>query len=361
MNPSHFVEHGGPDDGSPITWDFSTNANPLPPPPGLLDAVAQADRRRYPDPRYTALRACLSTHWRADAARVLPTAGSSEAIRRLSLAACLHGVREVWVPEPGYGDYRAAAQALGLQVHAYGDGHALLTALAASERPTLVWLCEPCNPTGHSLPPSFWIGLSDTLAGRAGLLVALDRAYEPLRLQGEDPVPAHLARQCWQLWSPNKALGLTGVRAGALLAPEPAGAPWLAALHELAPSWVLSAEGVALWHAWCDMATQDWLARSRATLLAWRDEQQSLLASMGWQIQPSITPFFVARPPGTAMRDAALRHAWLQTLRTEGLKLRDATSLGLPGWLRLSTQGPQARQALQRALVHSAGQWRDAA
>jgi histidinol-phosphate aminotransferase len=36
--------------------------------------------------------------------------------------------------------------------------------------------------------------------------------------------------------------------------------------------------------------------------------------------------------------------------RAQGLKLRDATSLGAPGWWRLSAQGPQAQQALQRVL-----------
>ena len=361
MNPSPPVEHGGPDDGPPIAWDFSTNANPLLPAPGLMEALAQADRRHYPDPRYTALRARLAQHWHADAARVLPTAGSSEAIRRLSLAASLQGVRDVWVPVPGYGDYRAAAQALGLQVHDYGDAQTLLPALAASNRPMLVWLCEPCNPTGQSLPPEFWGELAATMAARPELIVALDRAYEPLRLQGDDPVPHHLARQCWQLWSPNKALGLTGVRAGAMLAPDQGHEQWLAALAALAPSWVLSAEGVALWQAWCEAPTQAWLHQARTTLRAWRDEQQAMLSSMGWQIQPSVTPFFLTRPSAPAWPDAGARQAWLQALRTQGIKWRDANSLGLPGWWRLSTQGPQARLALQRALEHSARHWKDAA
>jgi histidinol-phosphate aminotransferase len=361
MSPSRLVEHGGPDDGPSIAWDFSTNANPLPAPPAVVEALENADRRHYPDPLYTALRERLAAHWQTDAERVLPTAGSSEAIRRLSLAASLHGVRDVWVPEPGYGDYRAAARALGLKVRAYGDGQALLRALAASAHTALVWLCEPCNPTGQSLPAGFWAGLAAIMAAHTGLVVALDRAYEPLRLDGEDPVPAALASQCWQLWSPNKALGMTGVRAGAMLSPSQAASGLLPTLQALAPSWVLSAEGVALWHAWCDDATQAWLAQARATLRAWRAEQQAQLSALRWHIEPSVTPFFVARPPQPAMLDAAVRHAWLQSLRAEGVKLRDAASLALPGCVRLSTQGPEARDALQRALARSAACWKDAA
>ena len=39
MNTPLLPEHGGPDGGLPITHDFSTNANPLGPPPALLQAV----------------------------------------------------------------------------------------------------------------------------------------------------------------------------------------------------------------------------------------------------------------------------------------------------------------------------------
>ncbi|HIV71986.1 MAG TPA: pyridoxal phosphate-dependent aminotransferase [Candidatus Aquabacterium excrementipullorum] len=355
------LEHGGPDGGPAIAWDFSTNANPLPAPPGVHKALAEADRRHYPDPHYTALRAALARHWHTDPAWVLPTAGSSEAIRRLTLAASLQDVREVWVPEPGYGDYRAAASALGLRVHAYGDAAALLHALQTSEQPTLLWLCEPCNPTGMSLPTSFWRALAGIMAVHPKLIVALDRAYEPLRLEGTDPVPGDVAGRCWQLWSPNKALGLTGIRAGALQAPVHAAQTLLPAMLNLVPSWVLSAEGVALWHAWCDETTQTWLAQSRATLLAWRGEQQHQLAAVGWQCQASVTPFFLARPSQAVVDDAVSRRTWLQALRAHGIKLRDTASMGLPGWLRLSTQPFEARQALQHALAHAATGWKDAA
>jgi len=36
----------------------------------------------------------------------------------------------------------------------------------------------------------------------------LDLAYEPLRLEGNAPLDAAQEARVWQLWSPNKALGL---------------------------------------------------------------------------------------------------------------------------------------------------------
>lgn len=340
--------HGGPDAAGPAPHDFSTNANPLPLPVGLQQALAQADRRHYPDPGYHALRQQLAQAWGVVPERLLPTAGSSEAIQRLSLLARLHGRRSVWVPEPGYGDYRSAAQALGLRVHGWRSADELLQRLPEDGGTALVWLTEPNNPDGSSLPATFWPQLAE-LAERQGCWLALDRAYEPLRLRGHDSVPAAVAARCWQALSPNKALGLTGVRAGMLLAPEPGSVrgvtQQVAQLLSLAPSWVMGADGVAMLQAYTGAEVQTWLAAARATLRQWQAEQRQLLAELGWQQRDSVTPFWLVRPPVPAA-DLPRR---LARLRSAGVQLRDAQSFGLPGWLRVSTQPPAARQALQQA------------
>lgn len=318
MTPPLLPEHGGPDDGPPPAFDFSTNASPLGPPPALLVAVRAADRRHYPDPGYRELRRRLG-----GGDLVLPTAGGAEGIRRLTLAAMLAGRREVWVPQPGFGDYALAAQALGLAVKPYAQPTAI-----APQAPALVWICEPCNPTGMSA--TAWPDLD-------GHLVIVDRAYEPLRLQGDAP---ELPPGAWQLHCPNKALGLTGIRAGYLLAPE-RDEVWTHALS-LASSWVLSAEAVAMLMHWPSDDTQAWLSITRQQLRAWTAQQRALLADLDWQQNPSCTHFWLARPPRA---DMAPR------LRERGIRVRDAASFGLPGWVRVSAQPPTAQQALQQALL----------
>ncbi|MGM9485603.1 aminotransferase class I/II-fold pyridoxal phosphate-dependent enzyme [Roseateles sp. NT4] len=318
MKPPLLPEHGGPDDGPLAAHDFSTNASPLGPPPELMAAVQAADRRSYPDPSYRALRRHLG-----DADLVLPTAGGAEGIRRLTLAALHTGHREVWVPQPGFGDYAVAAQALGLAVKPYAAPADIQPASQA-----LVWICEPCNPTGGS--EAAWPTLD-------GHLVAVDRAYEPLRLHGETPA---LPPGAWQLICPNKALGLTGVRAGSLIAPRQDDV-WSHVLS-LAPSWVLSAEGVAMLMHWPSEATRAWLVDARAKLRNWTVQQRQLLADLDWQQRPSCTNFWLARPPRA---DMAPR------LREHGIRVRDAASFGLPGWVRVSAQPPTAQQALQQALL----------
>lgn len=345
-------EHGGPDGGTPVTHDFSSNVNPLGPPPEMATAVQNADRGRYPDPHYRQLRERLADWHAAVVSRVLPTAGTSEAIRRLTLAARLQGIRSVWLPQPGYGDYRAAADALCLSVQDYADGDALLQGLADGSVPALVWLCEPCNPTGQSLPTTFWSALAG-MASQRPLTLAIDRAYEPLRLDGIDPVPPAVAEQAWQCFSPNKAFGLPGVRAGYLLAPAGGGGAadaLPACVEALAPSWVLSAEGVALLDALPAASTQPWLGQARHTLAQWVQTQRDNLQALGWHQRESSVPFWLARP---AQQDESLQHQ-LARLRVQGVKLRDATSFGLPGWVRVSAQAPLAQQALIAAWRHAA-------
>lgn len=340
--------HGGPDDGPLIVHDFSTNANPLGPSPAVAMALQAAERARYPDPQYRALRARLARWHGVAPRRVLPTAGTSEAIRRLTLAAFTQGIRTVWLPQPGYADYRCAALALGMLVRDYRSGEVLLRGLAEdiahTHTHTLVWLCEPCNPTGQSLPAAFWSALVH-VAARRSLVLAIDRAYEPLRLEGVDPMPLALARQAWQCFSPNKALGLTGVRAGYMLAPAHDAEALLPRVESLAPSWVLSAEGVAMLDALPAAATQSCLAQSRRTLAQWAHAQRDALQALGWRQQPSVVPFWLVQPveQGEALRQC------MADLRAQGIKLRDATSFGLPGWVRVSAQAPQDQQALVNA------------
>ena len=173
-----------------------------------------------------------------------------------------------------------------------------------------------------------------------GAGIVLDLAYQPLRFDA-GTLPPHAAL-AWQLWAPNKACGLPGVRAASAVAPageEPAAE----ALRAHAPSWVAGAEGVALLAAFATPAAQAELAAHRSLLRAWRDALAASLRAAHWQVRDtdSVTPFFTARPAHAP--DCA---AW----RALGVKLRDTTPMGLPGWWRLSAQPPHSLQALQQAL-----------
>jgi histidinol-phosphate aminotransferase len=174
--------------------------------------------------------------------------------------------------------------------------------------------------------------------------LVFDCAYTPLQLQGQSSLTDAQRDRVWCLWTPNKALGLTGVRAAYAIAPLHADAT-VQSLQALAPSWSVGAHGVAMLHNWVQADTQAWLAQSRRQLQAWKQRQLAALKDLGWDCLPSMANFFCARAPIDID---------LPALRAEGIKLRDAASLGLPGFFRLAVLPPAAQDALFAHLQRNA-------
>lgn len=315
------AQHGGPDTLGVPRWDFSTNANACGPCPMALAAVQQADARHYPDPAYTALRESLAAFHAVDAARIVLAGSASEFIGRFTAWVAREGGQRVWLPSLAYGDYAHAAHAWKFErMHDPVRAH-------------LAWLCEPSSPLGQAEPFARRVVAS-------GAQVVLDRAYEPLRLSGRCRLEPVALQQVWQLWTPNKAMGLTGVRGAYAIAPERAVAQ-ARALDQLAPSWPLGAHAVALLDAWVSPTAQDWLAQSLDTLRIWKTEQLDLLDHLGWTVLPGDANYVCGKPP---------RPLDAPALRAAGIKLRDTTSFGLPGHWRLGVLPPEAQAALRTAL-----------
>ena len=317
--------HGGPDAlGLPL-HDFSTNSNACGPCLAAVQALAQVDASRYPDPRYTALRQQLADFHGVAAQRVVLAGSASEFIFRITARVAGQGARAASVPLHAYGDYAQAARAHGLAVVPSGESAALH------------WACEPSSPLGRPY------GLADWPDAQ-GMRV-LDCAYAPLRLGGRASVAPQVLQTVWQLFTPNKALGLTGVRAAYAIAPLGADADVLA-LDQLCPSWPVGAHGVALLQAWLQPDVQVWLAQSLHTLRSWKVQQIQLCESLGWTCLPSDTNFFCTQPvlpTGMTLAQA------LGELRAQGIKLRDTTSFNLPGHVRLGVLPPPAQAALKTA------------
>ena len=106
--------HGGPDALGVPLHDFSTNANACGPCPQALAALGHADRRHYPDPAYTRLRALLAGFHGVDVERIVIAASASEFIHRITAHAARSGLRRAVSPAHGYGDYARAARNWGL-------------------------------------------------------------------------------------------------------------------------------------------------------------------------------------------------------------------------------------------------------
>lgn len=319
--------HGGPDAHGRARWDFSTNGNAAGPCPTALAALRDADAVHYPDPGYRALRERLAEWHGVAPERIVVAASASEFIQRLTAVGVRLAPGPVAVPAHAYGDYATAARAWGRAVAGEADPAA-----------TLRWSCDPSSPLGQDAPPP-----AAPARAAAGVAV-LDAVYAPLRLEGASAWDEAARGLVFELHSPNKALGLTGVRGAYAIAPAAVEGPvaaWLDALDAAAPSWPLGAHAVALLGAWVRPDTQQWLAESRQTLRAWKRSQLAMLRDEGAEVLPSVANFFCARLPAPATACA---------LRALDIAVRDTASFGLPGWVRLSVQPPAAQAALEHAL-----------
>ena len=339
--------HGGSDALGVPLHDFSTNGNACGPCPQAVAALQACDASHYPDPAYTALRPQLADFHGVEAWRIVLAGSASEFVgpitawvaRRSFLARASPCACPVSVPPHAYGDYAMAAHAWGLAVvHQPMDC-------------VLAWACEPSSPMGQAQtewgPQTF--GQIQPMQGPHAAVRVLDCAYTPLRLSGTPTLTDTQRNSLWQLWTPNKALSLTGVRGAYAIAPSGAHDA-VAGLNSMCPSWPMGVHAVALLQAWVRAEVQTWLEQSQATLRHWKRRQLGVLEGLGWICLPSDANFFGARPFGNAV-DASAEN-WvvaLTHLRRQGIKLRDAASFGLPGHVRVGVLSPIAQDALAPA------------
>lgn len=285
-----------------------------------LAAVRDADATRYPDPSYHALRERLAQWHDVEQERILLAASASEFIQRITAVSARLSPGPVAIPLQAYGDYEIAAMASHRAIVQH-------TGMAS-----LRWHCDPSSPLGHDAPLSH---------GFTAAINVLDAVYAPLRLDGVSTWGKTERDAVFELHSPNKALGLTGIRGAYAIAPLEADNELIDALGDASPSWPLGAHAVAMLDTWVQPATQQWLAQSRDTLRQWKRSQIDMLDSAGAELNPSVTNFFCIRLPFAC----GVAH-----LRERGIAVRDAASFGLPTWMRLSVQAPQAQERLKAAL-----------
>jgi histidinol-phosphate aminotransferase len=210
------------------TYKLSSNENPFPPLPGVLEAAARAAEQmnRYPDMGNTALYAALSDKLGVATDQIALATGSVALIYQLVQAFCEPGDEVVyaWRSFEAYPIGVTAAGARGVQVPVTADGRHDLDAMAAAitDRTRVVLVCTPNNPTGPAVSQS---ELDSFLAKvPSEVLVVVDEAYvEFVRMSdavdGIATVRGHDNVVATRTFS--KAYGLAGFRVGYAVGPAP--------------------------------------------------------------------------------------------------------------------------------------------
>jgi histidinol-phosphate aminotransferase len=210
------------------TYKLSSNENPYPPLPGVVEAAAIAAEQmnRYPDMGNTALYEALSDRLDVPTAQLALATGSVGLIYQLVQAFCEPGDEVVyaWRSFEAYPIAVTAAGARSVQVPLTPDGRHDLEAMAGAitDRTRIVLVCTPNNPTGPAVTQSELDAFLALAPSR--VLVVVDEAYvEFVRMadavDGVATVRAHENVVSTRTFS--KAYGLAGFRVGYAVGPEP--------------------------------------------------------------------------------------------------------------------------------------------
>ncbi|MBM7277461.1 histidinol-phosphate transaminase [Gordonia rubripertincta] len=207
-------------------YKLSSNENPYPPLPGVVEAVDRAtrDSNRYPDMGNAELYAALADSLGVAGANLAVATGSTAIIYDLISSVCEPGDNVVY-PWPSFEAYPIAVlagNARSEQVPLTSGGHHDLAAMASriDDRTRAVILCTPNNPTGASLTHTEVLDFLDSVPEH--VLVILDEAYAEF-VRMDDPLDGMAIAKCRTNVAVartfSKAYGLAGLRVGYACAP----------------------------------------------------------------------------------------------------------------------------------------------
>lgn len=207
------------------SFKLSSNENPLPPLPAVLQAIAaETSINRYPDPMTTALRTELAGYLGVPATDIVTGAGSLGALNQI--LATFAGQNDFDAPDEVIYAWRSfeaypisvgLAGATGVQVPVRADGTHDLDVMAASitDRTRVILLCTPNNPTGPILTREQVVGFLAKVP--AHVVVVIDEAYQEFVRRPDAVDGIGLYRDhpnVIVLRTFSKAHGLAGLRVG---------------------------------------------------------------------------------------------------------------------------------------------------
>ena len=307
--------------------DFSASINPLGVPHGANQAMNCVDLTAYPDTECTALREALAERTGVSTDKILVGNGSTELIHLTARAFLGSGDRAV-IFAPTFGEFKAAcdmqAAQVGSIVAAEDDGFrwdiAAATELISEQSPSLVFLCNPNNPTGHFLTEEEVRQIARALPNDSLLL--LDEAYLPFVDAPWNSLPLLDLGSVALLRSMTKDYALTALRLGYMLAPPNVVERVRGQQHSWSVNALAQAAGIAA------LADEEHVENGREAVRAAKRYIMGELDTLGLHYNPSAANFLLVE-----VGDArALRRTLLTQHR---IGVRDCASFGLPKHIRI--------------------------
>jgi histidinol-phosphate aminotransferase len=349
--------YGAPQLDVPVR--LNTNENPYPLPEPLVERIAERVREaarglnRYPDRDAVELRTELAAYLTktgkhpVTADNVWAANGSNEVIQQLLQTFGGPGRTAIGF-EPSYSMHALIARGTGTAWISGPRNEDFTIDLAAAERaiaenrPDVVFVTTPNNPTGNAVPPGTVLALYEAAQAAKPSMVVIDEAYIEFS-HGDSLLPLLEGRPNLVVSrTMSKAFGAAGLRLGYLAAhPAVVDAVQLVRLPYHLSAITQATALAALEHT-------DTLLGYVEQLKSERDRLVTELRAMGYEVIESDANFVQFG------RFADAHTVWRKIL-DRGVLVRDN---GVPGWLRVSAGTPEENDAFLdavRELLGSAG------
>jgi histidinol-phosphate aminotransferase len=273
-------------------YKCSSNENPFPPLPSVLEAVweAAASVNRYPDMAVSELTAALAARLDVAPQRLAIGPGSVGVLGQLIAATCDAGDEVVfaWRSFEAYPILTTLAGAVPVQVPlAPGERHDLdAMAAAITPRTRMVLVCTPNNPTGTTVRDAELEVFLDRVP--LDVLVVIDEAYLEFVTAPDAPDAMAVLRSrpnVAVLRTFSKAYGLAGLRVGYAVAHEPVAEALRKAALPFGVNSVAQAAAVA------SLGAADELEVRVKELVAERERVVAALTAQGWVLADTQANF----------------------------------------------------------------------
>ena len=315
-------------------------------------ALADVELHRYPDPTAQELRGLLARDLGVSAEQILIANGSDEAIQLLQLAVADSGAA-VAIPVPTFVMYAIGARGMGIRVAEVplGDGFALdapgFLEVIRHERPRLVFLAWPNNPTGNLFEPPAVEAILRACAGRnCHALVVVDEAY--VHYSGCSFLSRLSEFPNLVILRTLSKVGLAGIRLGFLVASPDV----VREVNKVRMPYNVNALSQAA--ARVVLAHGDVVAAHAAAIVAERDRVLAALGTM-----PGVTAF-PSRANFALMRTHRPGDALFADLLARGVAVRNFSRAPyLADCLRVTIGAPEENDAFLAALAAALGPGRD--
>ncbi len=307
--------------------DFSTCLNPFGPSPQVYKALNGFIVNRYPDTMATVLREKLADLNGLEPEQVLVSNGASQAILLISVA-YVNLKDTVLVQEPAYEGYRVAGELMGAKIvymrsheknNFYPDINEINNWIIHN-KPRVVWLCNPNNPTGIYLKESEVYVLLEACC-KTGSLLVLDESYINFVPTAWSSANILKSGNIILLRSMTKDFALPGIRLGYVLASTGC----IEALSKAQPPWSINiaAQEAGL----AALESKDYYYETWEKLRNLTPALRSRLIDLGIAVLPSQTNFLLLR-----IEDSENLQDYLWN---RGIIIRGCSSFGLQKFVRL--------------------------